>query len=453
MAKYALVIGIENFEAVHNLENVGYAKQDAQGMADLLERAKFDSVVTLINEEANFVSVNTQLESLLSLLENDDEFWVYYAGHGRVDGRGRTVLACQDSPFTHEIEEGLPLGKVLAPFAIGNGARAVVFVDACNSAPTPELPLVFNQTELMDVTRSASRLLCFTACQANESARWSDEHQHGIFTHHVLKAMGGLVPQTLNKGRFLDPYLLYGYLRNTVPEEVASSLGGSQNPSLYGSFSGQNHLLDVAAFFEPKIIDTYVIWRLCAWTRDHSSEAQAFQFVKKQCDGLIEKLQINLQPIIMWDKDNGVDRGLRWTVNGATLNIDASWRYRGSSGFVAADIILTTDNAALYYNILDLELAAHFCLRIQYADEANFDILPPDIVARLGSRRNAHQQLRVSLNKSSNSRELEIAAEHIDPDNPGFFRAHHELPFCVINSIHKGCLTPLELSQIAEKCF
>ena len=82
---YALIIGIDKYENVSNLD---YAVKDAHSIATLL-RNNFNfpskNIQTLLNEEATLLNIKNSLSEIASSAKENDRVLIYFAGHGVTD--------------------------------------------------------------------------------------------------------------------------------------------------------------------------------------------------------------------------------------------------------------------------------------------------------------------------------------------------------------------------------
>ena len=79
---YALIIGIDKYENVSNLD---YAVKDANSIATLLkDNFNFLSIniKILLNDEATFTNVRNSLAKISSSSKKNDRVLIYFAGHG-----------------------------------------------------------------------------------------------------------------------------------------------------------------------------------------------------------------------------------------------------------------------------------------------------------------------------------------------------------------------------------
>ncbi len=79
---YALIIGIDKYE---NVQNLNYAVKDAESMKSMLvEYFDFskDNVRLLLNEEATYINIRRQFSEISKSAEENDRVLIFFAGHG-----------------------------------------------------------------------------------------------------------------------------------------------------------------------------------------------------------------------------------------------------------------------------------------------------------------------------------------------------------------------------------
>ena len=80
---YALIIGIDKYE---NVQNLNYAVKDAESIQDILVNTfnfPEGNITLLKNEEANKQAILKAFSDLAKTAENNDRVLIYFAGHGK----------------------------------------------------------------------------------------------------------------------------------------------------------------------------------------------------------------------------------------------------------------------------------------------------------------------------------------------------------------------------------
>jgi len=97
---YALVVGIDHYQASDMLPPLNTATNDARAVADVLQKQYGFDVSLLLNEEATRSAIVESYEHLRASTRFDDRFVIYFAGHGiGLEGNVRVEgwLAAYDS--------------------------------------------------------------------------------------------------------------------------------------------------------------------------------------------------------------------------------------------------------------------------------------------------------------------------------------------------------------------
>ena len=132
---YALIIGIDKYENVSNLD---YAVKDANTIASLLkDNFNFPSknVTVLLNEEATFTNIRNGLSKVSSSAKANDRVLIYFAGHGMTDdlpdggemGYLLPIEAKRDELFTTSI----PMDDLKRISSMSKSKHMLFLIDAC----------------------------------------------------------------------------------------------------------------------------------------------------------------------------------------------------------------------------------------------------------------------------------------------------------------------------------
>lgn len=234
--KWAVVIGISDYRA--DGLDLRYAHRDAEAIRDfLIGKGGFrsDRVRLLTNQGATSQEIRTALSTFLAAAQPEDLALIFLAGHGVQD------RVNPDNFFflVHDSEPGNLGGTAIPMWDLGDAMnytirsrRILVFADTCHSGAVlgpggtsggGKLNFFNKYLEILAQTKGR---LVVTASQAHEYSLEKDKLAHGVFTHSILRGLGGLADDNPADG-VVTAGELVDYLQARVPEETE----GEQHPS------------------------------------------------------------------------------------------------------------------------------------------------------------------------------------------------------------------------------
>lgn len=225
----ALIVALENYRpGTQQIEPVKFAEADARAFCQTIKRvfaAHRPEVQLLLNGEATHADVVNAVSERAYSMGGNDLFVFYYAGHGfHGDGGNRLTVwdtsAVNIGGTTVGVEE-----HILGPLRKSECQRVLAFVDACASHFKPlgrGVITPLDHTEFSKLLRSAAFNAVFLSCRAGEQSYPDDDLHHGVWTHYLLRALNGRVPEAIAPGGVITNSTLQDYLRQEVPRHVAN---------------------------------------------------------------------------------------------------------------------------------------------------------------------------------------------------------------------------------------
>lgn len=230
--KWAAIIGVSDYAAADL--DLRFAHRDAEAVRDVLvQRAGFsrERVRLLTNQEATVKALRSLLFTWLANTQPEDLIMIFLAGHGVQDAARpeNYYFLAHDSRLEDLGGTALPMWDLAdaMDYTIG-GRRIIVLADTCHSGAVPiggEGNLNFFNRYLEMQAKKKGRLV-LTASQSHERSLESTKHLHGIFTHALLRGLGGAADDNPADG-VVTVAELVDFLRVTVPAESR----GEQHPS------------------------------------------------------------------------------------------------------------------------------------------------------------------------------------------------------------------------------
>ena len=240
---WAVIVGISSYKNVPPEGQLRFAHRDAEELAGFLRSpggGGFPSnhIKVLLNQDATLSAIRTAIGTwLVRSAEPDDVIYIFFAGHGIVEGDNDGYLLAHDSDPQNLYATALQVAELDRIITQRLHARIVVLMaDACHagqlgwaSRGTTERALITNYLD--EVGKSGAGVFRLLASRANErsfeDSRWGGGH--GAFTHFMLEGLKGKGDR--DKDGFVRVGELIDYLSAVVPEETRAL----QHPRFAGS--------------------------------------------------------------------------------------------------------------------------------------------------------------------------------------------------------------------------
>ena len=249
----AVAVVIGNRKYANRVPEVSFAHNDARAMRKYL--------IDLGYREGNIIYIRdatqSQLLAVFGTKENhrgklfsyvrpgESDVTVFYSGHGvpgLKDRRGY-LLPVDADPNLVELN-GYPIDLLYGNLNKVGAKTMRVYMDACFSGDSPKGMLVRATSGIsvkprMPKKKTGSAMISITAAQGDQFASWDEDAKHGLFTKHLLTALGG----TADKGRYgngdgkvtvgevkkyLDREMTYQARRRYNRDQVATVQGDSK---------------------------------------------------------------------------------------------------------------------------------------------------------------------------------------------------------------------------------
>ena len=193
---WALVIGINKYEKVQNLN---YAVKDAESiqlmMVEYFDFPK-DNIISLFNEDATYHNIRKQFSEISKSAEKNDRVLIFFAGHGETldlpDGGEQGYLLPYDSDRDDLYLTAVPMDE-LKQIALMSKAKHILYlVDACYGgiaaigARGLDSKIIPNYIE--KITKNKARQI-ITAGGRGEKVIEKSEWGHSVFTLNLNRGL------------------------------------------------------------------------------------------------------------------------------------------------------------------------------------------------------------------------------------------------------------------------
>lgn len=189
--KYALIIGNEDYNSFKQQTlyepNVDFAVSDAEAFskyANNILGVPESNIILLKNATYSQMKFNiNKLARIANINPGHVELYVYYAGHGQVDGKTNESYLIPVDVSTTSPSEGIRLEDMYATISGSGCKRAMVFLDACYSGMGRGIIIKPKATPVK------GNMVVMTASSAIQRSMPYEEKGHGMFTYFLLKEL------------------------------------------------------------------------------------------------------------------------------------------------------------------------------------------------------------------------------------------------------------------------
>jgi len=212
-------------------------------MATALEQLGIPTgnIETLLSAQATKTSFESRFKAAISRLTASETFIFFFAGHG-LSINDKNYLTCHDTQRGDLAATSIPLDWIFQSVRKTKCQHATFFLDCCHSG----LPIDDSMRGIADhvtdvefetLFGSSEYHVAFAACKPDESSHSSQILSHGIWTHHLLRALRGEDLDALARSRFVTSDSLQTYLSVEVPRTLRKTIAGAarQTPCSFGN--------------------------------------------------------------------------------------------------------------------------------------------------------------------------------------------------------------------------
>lgn len=234
----AVVIGVDQYEKWPPLE---FAVADALSVKAVFEKAGFDRIITILDEQAAQRRLLTVLgHELPQLVGREDRVVMYFAGHGQTEeqarGGKRGYIIPVDADTTNYFATAISM-ETIRGLSNRISAKHILYVmDSCYSGLglNRSAGLASSNADYLRKIASMRTVQIITAGGMDEQV--TERDGHGLFTTYLLRAFAGSADA--NRDSVVTGTELGAYLR---PQVIEAS-NRRQNP-LYGRLEGEGEIL------------------------------------------------------------------------------------------------------------------------------------------------------------------------------------------------------------------
>ncbi|MGH7199567.1 MAG: caspase family protein, partial [Planctomycetaceae bacterium] len=241
--RYALLVGVQFYEAKSNLRELKYTEHDVEELAQVLQASGWhpDNIVLMTQSlgarQLRFLptgeNIRRELNLLLSDLEPTDTLLVAFSGHGIHLSKEKQSYFC---PIDADLKNPATLIALESLYQSLKSCRAghkILLCDACRDDPAlggakrPEVALESLTRPELDAAKGSA---AFFSCSPGEVSYEHEDLKHGVFFHSVIDGLSGKAD--LDKDSEISLLELEFFVRKNVTDFVRARFGVKQRPEM-----------------------------------------------------------------------------------------------------------------------------------------------------------------------------------------------------------------------------
>jgi hypothetical protein len=248
--KYAIVIGVSDYRDLKpkskeadptRLRDLDYADKDARDFVGFLHSSGISgggwTISLLVNTDATTDAAYHAIDDVLTSAKQEDLVYIFFSGHARCTPYDSSDirLLMYDSRYASTYD-GVQYRWLRDKVENSQAEHIVLFVDACKSGAVGFGRGVADRPDarfMGQLSSTQPNKVIFTSGKGTQQAFESDELKNGVFSHFLLKGLGGAATDKDNDS-FVDLGELQDYVEREVKAYTSSHKGMEmQTPTLW----------------------------------------------------------------------------------------------------------------------------------------------------------------------------------------------------------------------------
>jgi len=247
--KYALLVGVKQYEEGTGLRSLDYTEKDVADLGDVLEKQGYKvTVLTRFEskkEDKDFLrptarNIKQHLKRLVDDSKPGDTLLVALTGHGAHLKSTDKLYFCPSDTDLKDDSTLLAIDDVMGMFNEKSclAANKVLLVDACRNDPSDGAsggaPKELQSTTRPLVPEPPGGTVALFSCSKGEISHESPKQKRGFLFHHVIEGLSG---RAANQQGEITWLRLVNYVTEELPEAVKREKGPlvRQTPEVRGN--------------------------------------------------------------------------------------------------------------------------------------------------------------------------------------------------------------------------
>ena len=214
-SRYAVLIASSQFHDA-NFCALGGAVNDVDRLNEILISKDYGNFTEThpLKNETHYNNLE-KIEEVFERASKDDLVLLYFAGHGKQDGKGKLYLVTSNTKFDKLKTTSIPLDNIKNIIEDSKTNKVILILDCCLSGLAGKTFLRGSSDVEFESLSSARGTYIMTASTGLQAAR--EEEKSGIFTKHIIEGIRDWKAANEDGNITIDS--LYNYVLNQMIKE------------------------------------------------------------------------------------------------------------------------------------------------------------------------------------------------------------------------------------------
>ncbi len=230
---FVVIVGIADYKNNDCAKDLPYTLNNAKTIYNFFRSEEGGSVpkenICLLTDAfATRANIMMESKKLFSKAQKGDRAVFYFGGHG-----GEGFFCPYD--FDGLIETTVFYSDIKEIFRSAKCSTKLLFIDACYSGGIKEPEAIGGKRNIRRTSLGNMNIAVMSASKGDEVSWQSSEFGMGVFTHYLIKGLGGAANRDGN-GYITIQELFYYVYKQVTMKTRSSEYDTQQTPQLFGKF-------------------------------------------------------------------------------------------------------------------------------------------------------------------------------------------------------------------------
>ncbi|MFO1062279.1 MAG: caspase family protein [Pirellulales bacterium] len=242
--RYALLVGVNEYDKESGLASLNYASDDVEALAEVLSRRGYNKrnirVLRSAADDSSMVPTRENIVQSLRILTEelrlspDDSMLIVFAGHG-FNSNGESYLCPMNYDGLKAEDSSIRVADIATMLAKVPAGEKYVVIDACRNDDRRDKKREFNllsglQKMSLRSDSAPQGIMFFSSCLAGQQSFEDEQLKHGVFMNFFIEGIDGYADHAGNFDGKVSAFELSEYAAKKTNEYVQPRFDAGQRP-------------------------------------------------------------------------------------------------------------------------------------------------------------------------------------------------------------------------------